>query len=576
MALNFNNLNFVPTEYPSALDYFASHPGLHIYITRTNGDVYISRDLRNDAWTYVTSFAQNLNSGTLLWSQSNNAFMFFNYDSGEVYISTDDGSTWTSHQTGVGPPLFFAFMTVSDIFITDGEFIFQSSDGINFSNVGSLPSKPTTIYGAAFNGQSNVVLVGYPGWIVYSNDGGFSWFASTGYDTGGTISYINIAYGNGIFIVVGHDEYGSNRTYQSTDGVAWTSISMPPFAYTIAFGNQTFLLNCDGILYNGSGDGTWTPCNNSVLDQFTNVFYSSHEASFLLPANADSPIISDTLFKYNEPYDITAYEGTDFGLAPSFQPHTDGHKLNMQYANAIVLGTFTTDTVFSFITPPNVNPVEGYTTASFSLLPLELVVFNLATNHVSLSWIPYSNDSYNIILDGYTVQSGVHGNAASISNLTPLTQYTVRVLDTTTNVYSQQETFTTLSLSQPSRLITSTTNGQFIIPNGFLTPLTSYTRMFALENIRIVFKTSANPIESFIVHFGEQQADIATFPYQSAITNYSAVIQSNTIGTAIQEPYTNPNISVYLQYVSSIDGQIHELNSFYQCTASFVFYDYQA
>jgi hypothetical protein len=100
--------------------------------------------------------------------------------------------------------------------------------------------------------------------------------------------------------------------------------------------------------------------------------------------------------------------------------------------------------------------------------------------------------------------------------------------------------------------------------------------MIAVENMRIVFKTSANPIESFVVHIGELSTDVLTFPYQSAITNYNTSVQANTIGTAIVEPYNDPNISVYLQYISSIDGQIHEVSNTYQCTASFVFYNYQA
>jgi hypothetical protein len=221
------------------------------------------------------------------------------------------------------------------------------------------------------------------------------------------------------------------------------------------------------------------------------------------------------------------------------------------------------------------SPLLNYTKI-IAPVPFTVTVTSVITHQVNFTWVPYTTDTYSVILNESTVQSGLTGNTSTISYLVPSTTYVLQIHDITTNIYSEPISFTTQDLSPPHRLITSTTNGQFIISATLLPPLSTYIRMIAVENVRIVYKTSANPIESFVIRIDELSSDVVTFPYQSAITNYSAVIQSNTIGTAIVEPYNEPNISVYLQYVSSIDGQRHDVSNTYQCTASFVFYNYEA
>ena len=205
-----------------------------------------------------------------------------------------------------------------------------------------------------------------------------------------------------------------------------------------------------------------------------------------------------------------------------------------------------------------------------------LSIDNVTTNQVYFSWVGFNDDTYNVLLDGYTIQSGLTSNASSISYLSPNTNHTLQIFDTSYSLFSSLLTFTTSPLSPPNRLITSTTDEHFVIPASILPPLTLYTRMVAVENMRIVYKTSANPIESFVVRSRELDQDVITFPYKSAITNYSDNIASNTIGLSIVEPYTYPNITLELYYISSIDGQRYSVTGTYQCTGSFVLYNYQA
>jgi hypothetical protein len=206
----------------------------------------------------------------------------------------------------------------------------------------------------------------------------------------------------------------------------------------------------------------------------------------------------------------------------------------------------------------------------------DVTVTEVTTNSVYFTWTPYTTDTYSVILNENTIQSGLQGNTSSILYLTPSTEYLLIVQDITVDTQSEAVSFTTLDLSPPHRLITSTTNGQFIIPSSLLPPLSIYTRMIAVDNMRIVYKTSANAIESFVVRSLELDKDVVTFPYQSAITNYGAIIASNSIGLSIVEPYTDSDITLKLYYISSIDGQRHEVTGTYQCTGSFVMYNYEA
>jgi hypothetical protein len=102
---------------------------------------------------------------------------------------------------------------------------------------------------------------------------------------------------------------------------------------------------------------------------------------------------------------------------------------------------------------------------------------------------------------------------------------------------------------------------------------TTHTRMISIESIRIVLRESANKIESYMIYF--ENVPLIMIPYQSAITNYSATIQSSSIGISIQEPAA-AIMPLVLYYISSVDGQTYVLTDFYQCTASFVTYNYQA
>jgi hypothetical protein len=116
-------------------------------------------------------------------------------------------------------------------------------------------------------------------------------------------------------------------------------------------------------------------------------------------------------------------------------------------------------------------------------------------------------------------------------------------------------------------------------PDGFFyldtsNPIyTTHVRMISLESIRIILRESANKIESFMIYY--RDTPLIMIPYQSAITNYSATIQSSSIGLSIEEP-AEPIMTLALYYISSVDGQRYQLTDFYQCTASFVTYNYQA
>jgi hypothetical protein len=130
--------------------------------------------------------------------------------------------------------------------------ILRSTDGLNFYAPTSIPSIGTIdramlniVYGTP-NGVGTYVAAGqgaFLGVVWYSTDG-LTWQASTTPDTGGIFfansganlaGLRNIAYGNGVFVIIGSGNSGSGF-YYSTDGITFRYQSTNAFAGSISAG----------------------------------------------------------------------------------------------------------------------------------------------------------------------------------------------------------------------------------------------------------------------------------------------------------------------------------------------------
>ncbi len=102
----------------------------------------------------------------------------------------------------------------------------------------------------AYIGVNNVAKLIYKIWVP-------NWIESVGYSSGGG-SDASVCYGNGKFVAV---EYNSSMVHCSVDGINWTSKYSLPYTayYTIAYGDSKFVAVASGNNCYYSTDGvTWT------------------------------------------------------------------------------------------------------------------------------------------------------------------------------------------------------------------------------------------------------------------------------------------------------------------------------
>ena len=199
---------------------------------------------------------------------------------GYIYYC-DDGETWKKSNSTAGSAYFSAVAFGNGVFVaTYGESTTcrYSSDGINWTNGGKLPSHPNN--NLAF-GKGVFVLTSHGGGHAYSTDLGLTWndldslnnvlsyvndiefckdkFIAVGTGKSSAYSYdginwnpmainssasasiYSVAYGMGKYVAIGQYDY----SYYSTDGITWTrggSDTGAGFRGDLAFGKDRFVL----------------------------------------------------------------------------------------------------------------------------------------------------------------------------------------------------------------------------------------------------------------------------------------------------------------------------------------------
>lgn len=149
-------------------------------------------------------------------------------DSSFDYIYSSNGNTWTkryitdSHPRDEGTNAVFYG---NGKFIILGEKIYYSSDAISWTQASGDINYPGSMavgngYVSGCYGNGKYIAMGHDGKIAYSTDG-INWARASA--TIGT--YPILTFGNGKFVAI-----ANNKTYQSTDGLTWTPVSLPSFA----------------------------------------------------------------------------------------------------------------------------------------------------------------------------------------------------------------------------------------------------------------------------------------------------------------------------------------------------------
>jgi hypothetical protein len=204
-----------------------------------------------DTWTQRTSnTTEDLNDITV----GNGRAVAVGWDSSAVY--SDNGSSWT--QVNPGSNAYLEGVTYDGVqFVACGAdynydqsgwemALFTSADGTSWSKVygsGTLPRFFPRFLDVAFGGGV-YVAVGHDG-AIYRSVNGTTWGAVT---SGTTFDLDGVTYGDGVFVAVGADTGGGPVVVlTSPDGVTWTDTSsgagLPSSRgfYEVEFLNDRFL-----------------------------------------------------------------------------------------------------------------------------------------------------------------------------------------------------------------------------------------------------------------------------------------------------------------------------------------------
>lgn len=182
-------------------------------------------------------------------------------ENGYVTTSTDEGTTWSTPKQLEGSDSWVSAIYANGSFmmLSGRGYVATSTDGITWS-----VTRPSTdmYWRCLAYGNGIYVAAGLDrGWIMTSSDGE-TWTKKQV----GSMTWHDVAYGNGRFIIINSDGYFST----SIDGVTWKSQSRIPNISrgydVITFGNGKFVV-AEGYKGNTqtTTDGeTWTTPNTSA------------------------------------------------------------------------------------------------------------------------------------------------------------------------------------------------------------------------------------------------------------------------------------------------------------------------
>ena len=314
-------------------------------------------------------------SGTLTWNAASsitgNQWAGVAYGNG-IFVAvarnggsatSPDGITWTVNAAVSGNPNFSTVTFGGGKFVadTDTYVTYTSSNGVTWTQGSSISSSP--IFRSMTYGNATYVAVSSSG--IFKSTDGLSWTSDTlpafVYEA---YNFFQVAYGNGIFMVVGRDK----DILISTDGTTWTAetVANAGTAYWpaqwegVSYANNVWVIgNAYGLsAYSNNNGATWNSTTwHDPLGRGTGVAASDGSAYVIVNSGQNYTQYSTTC-------------GTSFESAPDHVSTFNGNNAGSAYGNntfVIVAGTID----YAQWTPPTTLscPLTYYQGANPSVSP---------------------------------------------------------------------------------------------------------------------------------------------------------------------------------------------------------------
>lgn len=245
------------------------------------------------------------------WTSSaygNGVFVAVSRNYGDPIYSTD-GITWqkASYSSNQGwESVIYAngkFVAVAEYSMKG--YIAYSEDGITWTKC-TLSFNPE-FYDIAYGNGKFVVLADNDNYVYSEN--GIDWTKSTnklGW------AYSKIAYGNGKFVAIQRNR--KTEAAYSTDGLTWTTITVPLSPYTwssIVYGNGRFVAvsqSANNIMYSEDGIN-WTVANTSFENGMSSAAYIGDKFAAPFYASSNTMYTSTDGATWSNSCSIAAYNG---------------------------------------------------------------------------------------------------------------------------------------------------------------------------------------------------------------------------------------------------------------------------
>jgi hypothetical protein len=224
-------------------------------------------------------------STTLAGISYNGTMSFVGIACGDIisYFSTRNSNLWVNNLTNKTWAITGGSMTgAQGTFTTSApsNFPVGSQVILNLPNSGlvnqtlTVSASTDTTFTCTFNGTF-VTLGNYTGRKqAYSKDNGHTWlFSENQLTTSGYVGWTAVAYGNGVFVIAGHD----TQAYSINNGIMWNyaNVQLPGYWSGVGYGNGIFVMVEYGQAYSTDNGLTWNYAPSQILANYKSVAYGN-------------------------------------------------------------------------------------------------------------------------------------------------------------------------------------------------------------------------------------------------------------------------------------------------------------
>ncbi len=234
----------------------------YIFAGTYGGGVYLSTN-NGTSWTQVGLTSSEVYSLAI----NSSGYIFAGTNGGGVYLSTNNGTSWTQVNNGLTSSWVYSLAINSSGYIfagTNGGGVYLSTNnGTSWTQVNNGLTS-SYVYSLAINSSGYIFAGGGVGGVYLSTNNGTSWTESGLSSTG----VVSLAINSSGYIFAGT---GQNGVYLSTNnGTSWTQVGLASgYVYSLAINSSGYIFAGtygSGVYLSMNNGTSWTQVNNGLTN----------------------------------------------------------------------------------------------------------------------------------------------------------------------------------------------------------------------------------------------------------------------------------------------------------------------